>query len=336
MARTEDFYVTSRLLLPVTFGLQRLGLNVRAIAAEVGFRPFDLISPTDRIDYRTAFRLAEVAYQRYGDTLALDLAALYEPGMFGAVDFLGQTSQTLGEAMSYVRAYEQTIQNVTRMVYRTDDERVVLTQRYDCPEPPPPPVSEGVIAFLVNIARKLTGEALTLHSVAFSHSRPANPQPYLEFFGIEPTWNAPDDGLVFESAALDLRMLRADAAIAGLLEDHVRGLASIFEDGSALTRRVQNSINELLPSGRASAVAVAEALNLSVRSLQRRLAVEGTSFARVARDVRCRIAMRMLKDVSIPLEAIVERAGFQNRSAFNRAFKQWTGDTPANYRKKSN
>ena len=334
-APRDGLYVTWRLLRPLTTGLRRLGLDVRTIVDESGLRPEVQTSPNDCVDYRVAFRIAEFAQQSYGETLPFDLAALYQPGLFGAVDFLGQTSRTLGDAISLLRTYEQTNQNVTTMAFETQGELVRITQNFHCPERPPRPVSEGTLAFLVAIARMLTGEHLPLTEVRLAHSRPCDPRPHRDFFGLEPTWHAPHDGIAFEAWILEVPMLRADPALSNLLEGHVRALAAIYDGSCSLTQRVRHCIGELLPSRRVTAVDVSAALDISVRSMQRGLAFEGTSFATLSKDVRCEVAVRLLKDPSIPFERIVEAAGFRDRSAFNRAFKQWTGTTPSHFRKRA-
>ena len=329
----EDLYVASRFLMPLAIGLQRLGLHLPAVAKEAGLDIHTATSTKDSVDYRVTFRLAERAYGRYGERLPFDLASLYEPGMFGAVDFLGQTSRTLGEAMAYVRAYEPANQNVVSMDVQARRDLVSVTQRYHCAEAPPRCIREGLLAFLVSIARKLTGRMLPLKGVFFAHEPPQDGHIHAEFFGVEPTWRAPHDELLFEAWILEVPMLRADPAIASILEGHVRELVSSFRDSGGLSRRVRQAIAELLPSCRATAGDVAAALSVSVRSLQRGLAFEGTSFAHLSKEVRRNLAMRMLRDPSIPVERVVERAGFRDRSAFNRAFKQWTGDTPSRFRK---
>jgi AraC-like DNA-binding protein len=86
----------------------------------------------------------------------------------------------------------------------------------------------------------------------------------------------------------------------------------------------------LLPSMREAA----QALALSERSLRRRLADEGTSYTQVAEAVRLNVARELLGSRERPLKQIASELGFSELSAFHRAFKRWTGDTPVAFRER--
>jgi AraC-like DNA-binding protein len=72
---------------------------------------------------------------------------------------------------------------------------------------------------------------------------------------------------------------------------------------------------------------------MSPRSLQRRLQSEGTSFAQVLVDLRRDLALRYLRDERIAIGEVGFLLGFLDVAAFHRAFKRWTGSTPAQYRR---
>src|SRR5262249_19790801 len=77
---------------------------------------------------------------------------------------------------------------------------------------------------------------------------------------------------------------------------------------------------------------VARALGLSARSLRRRLAEEGTSFREVVDAAMGTVAKRLVSEKDRPIEAAAYALGFSHPSAFHRAFKRWTGATPASTR----
>jgi AraC-like DNA-binding protein len=80
---------------------------------------------------------------------------------------------------------------------------------------------------------------------------------------------------------------------------------------------------------------VARALGVSARSLRRRLAEEGTSFREVVDAALGALAKRLVSDQDGPIEAAAYAMGFSHPSAFHRAFKRWTGATPAATRRQS-
>ena len=77
---------------------------------------------------------------------------------------------------------------------------------------------------------------------------------------------------------------------------------------------------------------IAQALNLSVRTLGRQLGEEGTTFLEIKEELRQKIALRLLRESTQPIETIAEEIGFTSLTAFYRAFKNWTGSTPRAYR----
>jgi AraC-like DNA-binding protein len=93
--------------------------------------------------------------------------------------------------------------------------------------------------------------------------------------------------------------------------------------------RVRRHILDGAAPDRRDMQTVARALGLSARSLRRRLAEEGTSFREVVDAALGTLAKRLVSDEDRPIEAAAYAMGFSHPSAFHRAFKRWTGATPA-------
>jgi len=100
-----------------------------------------------------------------------------------------------------------------------------------------------------------------------------------------------------------------------------------------LVHRVKAGIIDALPSGPVANEKVARDLGLSVRSLQRRLAEAGTSFRDLLDTSRQEMALSYIREPEIELAEIAFLLGFSDQSAFSRAFKRWTGNTPNEVRK---
>ncbi len=91
-------------------------------------------------------------------------------------------------------------------------------------------------------------------------------------------------------------------------------------------------VEELLSTG-ATIGAVAEAMRMSARTLQRRLESEGASFSEIVDGVRGRLARRWLADPRGSLTEVGFALGFSDLAAFSRAFKRWTGKPPGAWRR---
>ena len=79
--------------------------------------------------------------------------------------------------------------------------------------------------------------------------------------------------------------------------------------------------------------AVARALHMSVRTLQRRLVASGVTFREVADAVRMQLAEEYLSDRAVSTAEVAFLLGFSDQTAFNRAFRRWTGQSPGRWRR---
>jgi AraC-like DNA-binding protein len=96
-----------------------------------------------------------------------------------------------------------------------------------------------------------------------------------------------------------------------------------------LRAAVENEVEKLLPQGKAKAKTVAKALALSVRTLSRRLADEGTTYADVVDQLRRTLALQYLKEPAMSLSQIAWLLGYGESTSFNHAFRRWMGRPPS-------
>jgi AraC-like DNA-binding protein len=96
-----------------------------------------------------------------------------------------------------------------------------------------------------------------------------------------------------------------------------------------ITTTVRNYLAENMAQGPKTLSQLAEQMRMSERSLQRRLESEGTRFAKLADEVRKELALRYIADRRLALGEVAYLLGFAEPSPFHRAFKRWTGMTPA-------
>lgn len=102
-------------------------------------------------------------------------------------------------------------------------------------------------------------------------------------------------------------------------------------DGSRLSSRVQHALLDALPDGAPSKPAIARALGMSARNLQRHLAEEGTSFKALLNEARVSLAGHYVEEGRLSVTAVAFVLGFADTSTFSRAFKRWTGLSPRDY-----
>lgn len=139
----------------------------------------------------------------------------------------------------------------------------------------------------------------------------------------------------FPRSWLDLPVKGADPALFPHLEQIAQQRLAARQRQTSeppLIGVARERLRELLPHGRASLPDVADALNLTARTLQRRLARAGVSFRTLLDDARRDAAKRHLRDEGLPLIEVAFLLGFSEQSTFNHAFREWFGKTPKAWR----
>ena len=135
-----------------------------------------------------------------------------------------------------------------------------------------------------------------------------------------------NDVLVIPLITADVKLVKALAPFVEMAEKERKTAAG------TLCAAVENELEKLLPHGKANAKAVARTLALSVRTLSRRLAEEGTTYAEVVDRLRRSLALQYLKEPGIAVSEIAWLLGYEGSTSFNHAFKRWTGRSPTEAR----
>jgi len=188
-------------------------------------------------------------------------------------------------------------------------------------------VHEFALALALHRLRRATEERIVPRAVWFMHARPRDVEPLASFFGDAIEFGREESG--FELAEPLPSMKHADAQTA---EAMGQMLAERTESRTTFASRVAGLVAEALPK-ELDAAALADALHMSPRTLQRRLEGEGTALKDVIARARRDVAERLLSDATMPLAEVAARCGFSELATFSRAFKRWTGKPPGQWRR---
>jgi AraC-like DNA-binding protein len=252
------------------------------------------------------------------------------------IDYLVGASATVGEGVSrFARFFQLIADAITLSVEQGRGEHCLrLTAAGGAPVPPV--YVDYVFAALVSRIRMQFRPGLQVKRVEFRQPAPPAAAMYGETFRAPVRFGAASDGLCFTVDEWESPMDSADAGLARLLEEHARILAQRLPQGgeaSGFTTEVQKTIAAVMPEG-GSAEDVARALNVSVRTLQRKLAPSGATFREVSETVRGQLAQEYLADARVSIAEVAFMLGFSDQSSFNRAFRRWTGDSPGRWRRR--
>ncbi len=181
------------------------------------------------------------------------------------------------------------------------------------------------------IQRELTGNRMPLDRVQLSMPAPADTARFIEQFGLLPEFACAENRISFSRHLLDLPLPRANPHSAQLCEQQCQALLAKRRVRSGLAGQIRDRLLST-PGRLADMEVIASELNISSRTLRRRLEEQGSSFRQLQEEVRQALAEELLAIASLSQEDIAERLGYSEVSNFLHAFKRWKGLTPGQYR----
>jgi AraC-like DNA-binding protein len=271
---------------------------------------------------------ADAAANLCGDPyVGLHVAQAAPPGSWGLLEYLVRSSPTLGEAIERAAYYRQRLRGANDVrSFKTERECVIEL----LPAGGPPGFGRHYNETYVYAALRATSARAS--RVFFANEPYRDLHPLVEAFGTqEIAFSAPTSGFAMALSELDKPMPETNPTLLRMLEHHASLLETPLAD-TDFVARVRRCVRERLPQGEADLVTVARSLRIGGRTLQRRLQSTGSSFERELGAVRRELALQHLADPNIGFQEVAFRLGFSQPNAFWRAFRRWTGMTPAQHR----
>ncbi|MFG6466035.1 AraC family transcriptional regulator [Roseateles sp. BYS87W] len=265
-------------------------------------------------------------------TFTLRLARGIAPRHFGLVGFAALACGTLADALQRLERHHRAIYDVNLAQVRPCAQGLCIEWGVERGRPGAL-VDETAIAALMQLTREFTGRPVRAVAVDFVNPRPADVRPYQEFFGGPVRFGQPTTRVVLASQDLALPLRGADAALLALLDAQAERL---LQDVAAISGPLavwRQALVGLIRSGRTQVGDLANSLQMSPRSLQRRLTEQGLSFQVLLGQTRQQLADAYLRDANVELAEVALLLGYSEQSAFTRAFRQWTGLAPLQWRK---
>ena len=296
--------------------------------------PASVDNPESRIPYANYVALYEQAAKLTGDDcFGLHIAERAVPQMFDLLGYVGMASPTMGEALErMVRYYElwsdgavydlTTAGSKARLTYKIRDARV-RECRQEC---------ETSFATPVMLCHKVAGVDWVPDEIGFHHPRPANISEHERIFRVPVYFDRPVNELIFDRSYLDLPLTGGDPGLVSVLDRHAGLLLAELPKPERLTDKVRRLLGDSLRGGDLGLEVFARRLGMTGRTLQRKLKDEDTTYHDLVDEVRCELSKRYLQKSGMAIGEIAYSVGFSETSAFNRAFKRWTGMTPKEYR----
>jgi AraC-like DNA-binding protein len=323
--------VSSRALVAAC---ERLGLDTSALLHAAGVSRETLDDPDARLEAGQVSALWTKAYELSRDpVLSLHAAEACPLGAYKVIDYMAANAATVGEAFRYSARYFKLVNTAISLPIDESGDPVTFDVRDDSgPEGVSRPYAEYCFAAFVLHCRTATGVAFPVQRATFVHARPADIAEHERVFGCKVAFEAEHNRLYFDRRTWETRTTGAHPGVLQVLTEHADLLLRNLPRGPDLVERTRRAIGERLRGGDSSLESVARGLGVSGRSLQRHLQELGYSYNTLADEVRAATARLYLEQPDIAIAEVAYLLGFSDQSTFNRAYKRWTGSTPARSR----
>ena len=247
---------------------------------------------------------------------------------FGLLGIAATTATTLADAVRHLQRFESLTSTLGHVRVRRAGTSVTLAWR--AAQPVAPAVVEGILAGWVSFGRFLLGEHVAVRCLDFEHARGAATSAYEQLLQCPVRFAAAETSVTVGADLLDARPRFADARVNRAIGTWLDGCTAAVAAPAQrhATRRVAHLLATSLALDDVDERRVATALGVGPRTLQRRLASEGTSFRALLDAARAQHAVVALLHGNTRLAQLGADIGFREQSSLCRAVRRWTGYAP--------
>lgn len=309
-------------------------LDVPALAAHAGLD----LALLDDADARFSHDLwvalfREIERQTRNPAIGLDVAARLPVGHWDTVDFMIAACPTVGAAIERIERYFALISSAVEHRTIITAEHVAIRRVHSQHIERSRAATELSIAMIVRRLRALSSEPWTPLWVDFAHGPSTSVERYRQEFSCDVRFDRDADVIALPRAVWSLPTIQPQPELCEVLERHARILLERIPTApDTHETRVRAALVAMIPHGVPSLAQLAEKLSTSERTLQRRLEEEGAPYRTLVDRVRFELAQRYLADRTIALAEVSYLVGFDDPSAFSKAFRRWSGQSASQFR----
>jgi AraC-like DNA-binding protein len=343
--------ISAKILRACVLAAEQRGVSREVLLGPLGADPALLDDADASVPIAWALRVWTAAPALTGDAaFGLHAAELMAATRAHVIDYAAAYCRTPREMFETIVRYQRLLMSRAQVRFTVSDRVASFSRpRETAGFTRPAHLDDFVIAQWVLALRARLSQGFALR-VQFVHAAPASADEHARVLQCPVVFDAAFDAIEFDASLLDVPLDRPDATLVAMIHRHADALLAGMpsttwrpeardavdgDDGDARARvtALRRHLIGRAPGGETTIRQVARALATSPRSLQRELHAAGTSFSEVVSDARRERAQAYLREGRYSVSEVAFLLGFAEVSAFSRAFRRWTGESPIEWRR---
>lgn len=279
------------------------------------------------LDYESLYQFAQA--ELHNNSIGFEFGQQIEPDRWGILGYIAYTAPTIKTALLNQRKYQTLVGNVGTPLQEDDDNNIILKwiPAYHCSHH----TVEEIITGWAVMSKKLTNNTVRPMAIYFSHACQTTPKTYELLFNCPVIFNSDYNGIKVSKSLLDTPLTKHNPELHHLLCQQANKMVNNLVEKLPV-EVITQFISNQLPFGVPEIEDAAQNLQMSVRTLQRKLSEHELTFTSLIDNIRQELAISYLCNTDTKVIYITQMLGFSEQSAFQRAFKRWTNQTPKQFR----
>jgi AraC-like DNA-binding protein len=312
----------------------RLGVPRAELLREAKLNEEQLRDPDGRIPRSAIVRLWHAVAARVPDSeLGLRYGAEVRMREFGLVGYTMACSRTVGAALQRLARYDRIISETLVVTLDAKDDATWVRVDVEPTLRSFRPAADFRLAALLSGCREIAAAPIAPLTVQFPYRRPTDVRQYEKFYRAPLEFSALVTAFLLRNDDLARPVRLADEMLTGYLDRLAEQILTTLGGEATLRDRVREVLFAELSEGVPTLDRVGRHLGMSGRTLQRGLRLEGATFAGVLAQLRQDMARPLLRDGRLAVAEVAFLLGYQDPSAFQRAFRRWSGCSPRAFRR---
>jgi AraC-like DNA-binding protein len=317
--------------------IEAAGVDPDSVLRPLGLSRSILSKPDGFIACSDFTRILDEAVRATGDDcFGLHFGERYNPKDVGPVTYVMLNSPTMAAGLQNMGRYLRVHNEGVKVSFDVEGRFAYARHLLVDPEiEAPRQHNEYSMAMGLNLIRLMGGSHWVPLEVLFAHEAPGQVSEHARIFGAPVSFGSATNTFVIEREFLERQVPAADRRLYPILRRYLDQVLTEMPREDSLLATVRRALGESLRDGDPALEQVARKVAMGPRTLQRQLKEHGVGFKTLVDDTRRRFAVNYLRDRQHTLAEIAYLLGYSEVSAFNRAFKRWTGSTPSGHRRRA-